>query len=338
MSTSVIFRRFSTLFMPAALLMLTSCSASESYRQCEGVVWGTVFHITYKSDKILDDSIHKEMQKVEMSLSPFNDSSLISRINRGETAATDSMFRTVFFTSAKINGISAGKFDPTVAPLVNLWGFGYKKNDNTPSQADIDSILPTVGIRLCSIDGNGHLTKKHPATEFNFSAIAKGLGCDMIAGMLKRNGCNDYMIEIGGDIAIAGKNHRGNPWRIMIDSPIDNDTAVIHKPMTVITPGDGGIATSGNYRNFKDTGNGRVWHTIDPITGFPAKTATLSATVIAPTAMEADALATACLTMSADSSLSMIDSYPHSAVLLITADSISGQWKTLTSSRFPQSE
>ncbi len=320
----------------AVVASIVSCSTPSIYRQCDGATWGTTFHITYKSGTDLCDSIHNVMREVEMSLSPFNDSSLISRINRGETVVADSMLKTVFLKSQDINIRSNGMFDPTVSPMINMWGFGYKKSTGTPSKAKIDSMLLTIGIDKCQLRSDGTISKPHPNTEFNFSAITKGYGCDMIAEMFKRNGCNDYMIEIGGEIVVGGKNSHNSLWRIMIDTPIENDTAIVHERMAVIELTNRcGIATSGNYRNYRLTNNGRVWHTIDPTTGYPINSLTLSATVIAPTAMEADALATACMTLSVDNAMMMIEEYPNASALLITADSITRKWNLHRTSRFP---
>lgn len=118
--------------------------------------------------------------------------------------------------------------------------------------------MPLIGISDCYLDSAGHLIKKSPLTEFNFSAITKGYGCDLVGEMLRRNGCTDYMVEIGGEIALSGKNKRGDKWHIMIDSPIDNDTAIVHERMTIIEISDAGVATSGNYRNYKTTSTGRI--------------------------------------------------------------------------------
>lgn len=303
-----------------AAIGLGSCMHSQPYHNCEGAVWATTYHITYCSDHVMDDSILSVMRMVEMSLSPFADSSLVSRINRNETDVTDSLFRRILVTSKDVNRLSGGAYDPTVAPLVNLWGFGYKNAASEPEQSRIDSALRLVGIAGCHIDNN-RIVKQNPLTEFDFSSITKGYGCDLIGEMLSRHGCKDYLVEIGGEVSVRGKNPRGEMWRIMIDAPVENDTAVIHKRMALIEVTDCGVATSGNYRNFRNTANGKTWHTISPSTGYPVKTSTLSATVIARDAMTADALATACMAMSLESALGMIKSLPATEALLVTADS-----------------
>lgn len=306
-----------TVLLLSVIALLVGCSRGRNnYRRAAGSVWTTTYNIIYNSPADLTDSILACMRAVEKSLSPFDSSSLISRVNRSsEPVALDTMVARIFLASQKINRLSAGRFDPTVAPLVNLWGFGYRSGaeGDAPSDYAIDSALQLVGIDRCRIENNV-IVKPHPATEFNFSAITKGFACDAIGEMFRANGVDDYMIEIGGEIALGGKNPDGQPWNIQIDAPKE---APGHDAMTVVPLTGCGIATSGNYRNFRETSAGRSWHTIDPATGRPAITETLSATVVAPTCMEADALATACMAMSPDSAIAMIRAYPSARALLI---------------------
>ncbi len=318
-------KRLLPLLAGAMFVALSACTKAPSYQRLEGSTWNTLYHIIYRSSTNLDDSVRATMRRVEMSLSPFAESSLISRVNRGESVVADSMLTLVFETSKRVNRLSGGMFDPTVAPLVNLWGFGYRDNDGDrlPSRQQIDSVLGAVGIDRCSIDpSDGTIVKKSPLTEFNFSAITKGFGCDMVAAMFERNGVTDYMIEIGGEIAMRGVNGHSQPWRVQVDKPILSDSAIIHEQLMVITPGNNGVATSGNYRNYRRDESGRhtFGHTISPVTGQPVQSRVVSATVIAPTCMMADALATACMAMHPDSALAMIDALPDIEALLITND------------------
>lgn len=312
------------------LLILVGCTRSVPYQTVEGGVWNTTYRISYQSDIQLDDSIRAVMKQVEMSLSPFNKNSLISQINRGETVEVDSLLQRVFLTSQQVNRQSNGAFDPTVAPLINLWGFGYKETGIKPSQESIDSILEFVGIIDCRIDSTGYIIKKSGNTEFNFSAITKGYGCDLVGEMLRRNGCRNFMVEIGGEIALEGVNPRGGKWRIMVDAPIDNDTAIVHERMAVIELDSGGVATSGNYRNYRITQEGKVWHTISPVDGHPAHTDLLSATVVAPSAMLADAFATSCMAMQSDEAVEMLSNVDGVDALLVTPDT------TIITSGFPK--
>ena len=290
----------------ACVLLAMSCSPSPQWHTAEGSIWHTTYRITYLSATNLDDSILHTMLTVEKSLSPFAPSSRISRINRNETDSTD----------------------PTVSPLVNLWGFGYDRrarqqieHDNvTPfriEQEALDSALMLVGIADCRINA-GRIIKKHPATTFNFSSVTKGFACDMVSSMLTRNAAGNHMVEIGGEIALAGHNPQNSGWRIQIDAPAGT-SATAHTPLRIISPPVGGIATSGNYRNYHDTGRyGRVGHTIDPSTGMPAGSPIASASVTAPTCALADALATACMAASSQlQALEIINAIPKAECLLV---------------------
>lgn len=303
----------------ALLSVCFSCGRDAlRYRSCSGAVWSTTYSITYESNVDLADSILRVMKQVESSLSPFDSSSVISRINRGESLTADSLVKRIFTASQMINRASGGVFDPTVAPLINLWGFGYKNTaGGDPTKTQIDNALKLVGIGRCRLQGD-RIIKCDSATEFNFSAITKGYGCDLIGEMLQRNGVENYMIEIGGEIALHGKNPEGDDWHIQIDAPVADRTGAHHHALSVVSLTDCGIATSGNYRNFRETAGGRrTWHTIDPLTGYPAESEILSATVVAPKCMEADALATACMAMSAERAVQMVRRIDGAKALLV---------------------
>lgn len=314
-----------TLIAAAFILVLTllmSCSksATDTYRHFDGSVWSTTFHITYNSDKNLDDSIMATLRKVEMSLSPFEDSSVVSAINDNRSMATDAMLRTVFIKAKEINRASEGRYDPTVGPAVELWGFGKHKDLPAPTQAQIDSVLTMIGIDSCRLDGE-MMVKKNAGTQFNFSSITKGYGCDMVGEMLRRNGCTDFMVEIGGEMALSGMNPRGTKWHVMVESPSVTDTIAGKDRVATISVSDCGVATSGNYRNYREIGKRRLGHTLNPANGKPVLTSTLSATVIASDAMTADALATACMAMNVSSALAMVEKIKGAEAMIVTSDS-----------------
>ena len=325
-------RPYTYVFLILAISLLAGCTGKNRWEINEGVIWHTTYRIIYYGDSNLSDSIIGILQNVEKSLSPFCNTSLLTRINRSATTSTDSLIRRAFEIAKKANIASKGRFDPTVAPLVDIWGFG---TDNaarklaedtdashpfTVSQEKIDSALSLVGLSDCIIE-NGHIIKKHPLTTFNFSAITKGLGCDMVAEMLKRNGVENYMVEIGGEITVSGHSAKGRPWQIQLDAPIEEKGVPQHKALKEISVTEGGIATSGNYRNFHDTSKyGKIGHTINPLDGRPAQSCILSATVLAPTCGEADAWATACMALpSADDALDMLATAPSVEALLVVA-------------------
>lgn len=315
-----------------------SCQHNNGFRSDDGMVWNTTYHIVYQSPVDMGDSIRSVFKEVDGSLSVFNDSSLVSRINRNSTDVPDTMLKDVFEESKRVNVLSYGAFDPTVGPLVDLWGFGrHRDSVRTVSPEVIDSILCSVGIADCSITPEGKLVKKHPGTFFNFSAIAKGYGCDKVGDMLAANNIDCYMVEIGGEIVVKGHNRQNSDWHVMIDAPVESSDSVIHERMAVIAVTDCGIATSGNYRNYKEVDGKRVGHTINPFTGSPANSEILSVTVVAPRCMTADALATACMVMSLDSAKAMIERIPDVGALFVTAGE-NGAWRLVSTSRFPEME
>ncbi len=302
------------------LAMVTGCR-QPSYRQSAGSAWGTTYHITYRSDRALDDSIIAVIRQVDMTLSPFQSQSVVSRVNRGDTLASHPWLTEVIELSQRVCSISGGAFDPTLAPLINLWGFGYEPGQDTaPTQEQVDSVLASVGIMQCAIV-DGEVVKKHPDTKFNFSAIAKGYGVDMIADMLRRNGCENYLVEVGGELSLRGLNPRGEKWRVQIDAPVSaDDGSAMHQRLAVRQLTDTCMATSGNYRNYREEGGRRYGHTISPVTGHPVESSTLSATVTAGSCALADALATACMAMPLDSAGAMIERMPGVGALLVTAE------------------
>lgn len=304
-------------------LFLNSASCKRSFIKNEGSTWGTNYHIVYNSDRDLHDSVIAVMRSIDESLSKFNPRSEISRINAGETDSVGKMITHVFGVASEVARLSQGVYDPTVGPVCELWGFGRADFTDAPTAEALAEALLTVGIDSCRIEGN-KIFKKHPATEFDFSSVAKGYGIDCIADMLERNGVDNYMVEVGGEVAARGLSPKGRAWRIQVDAPeVSADPAAMHSRLSVLELGPErvAVATSGNYRNIRSTGTGeRFGHTISPITGRPATSEILSATVMARDCALADAMATACMaTPTLAEALAMADR-AELYVMLVTAD------------------
>lgn len=307
-------------FVSLLFVAMASCRRPAPARLMQGMIWNTTFRITYLSPYNLNDSVMAALNEVGTSLSVFDTTSLVSRVNRAQGSVTvDSAFCAVWREAMATHRASHGRFDPTLSPLITAWGFG-PGHQPTADTLRIDSLLHIVGITKSHLHGDT-LYKDIAALQFNFSALAKGFGCDIAAAVLKRNGVKDFLVEIGGEIAAEGNSPRGNSWCVSVDKPISSDEVTHISQLVVSLPTPCGLATSGNYRNFHTTASGsRFGHTIDPVSGRPCLTDVLSATVIAPTCMQADALATACMTMSSQSAISMTDSLGR-PVMLILADS-----------------
>lgn len=260
------------------------------YQTDQGIVFGTMYKITYQSKENLKMEIESELQKVDNSLSPFNKKSVITHINHNEDYSTDSMFTHVFRLAKTISKETHGAFDITVAPLVNAWGFGFKNASHVDSLT-IDSIRQFIGFEKVDLV-DGKVVKKDPRIMLDCSAIAKGYGVDCVARLLESKGIKNYMIDIGGELVVKGKNAQQESWRIGINKPIDDSLSVNQELQTIIEINQGGMATSGNYRNFYYKDGKKYAHTIDPRTGYPVQHNILSSTVIAKDCATADAYAT----------------------------------------------
>ncbi len=290
----------------------------EVYQHNEGTIFGTLYHAKYLYNKDLKEEIEAELHKVDASLSMFNPQSTISRINRNETDEVDEMLREVLLLSFTIYSVTDGAFDPTVAPLVNAWGFGFK-NGLLPDSAQVDSLRTLVGLSGIHLNGM-KLTKDNPNSILDFSAIAKGYGVDRAALVLRSHNITNFMVEIGGEIVTEGVNDKGEPWRIGINKPDDDSTSTNTELQDVIELSGKAIATSGNYRNYYIHEGRKIAHTINPKTGYPAQQDILSSTVIAPSCAEADAFATAFMVLGSEKASQILKTQPQLETYFITND------------------
>lgn len=279
------------------------------YQTNEGMVFGTIYKITYQSKENLKPEIEAALQKVDNSLSPFNKQSVITHVNNNENMEVDSLFTQVFQLSKEISKETHGAFDITVAPLVNAWGFGFKNATNV-TDAVIDSLQEFVGIDKIDLI-NGKIVKKDPRVILDCSAIAKGYGVDCVARLLDSKGVKNYMIDIGGELVMKGKNPKMETWRIGINKPIDDSLSVNQELQTVLEITDVGLATSGNYRNFYYKDGKKYAHTIDPRTGYPIQHNILSSTVVAKDCATADAYATSFMVLGLDSAKTICNAHPE---------------------------
>lgn len=283
------------LILASVWVIKNNQEKEKRYFSEEQFVFGTVMHVTYEADSSLAKGYMEELRKVDATLSMFNPNSLVSRINRNETDTVSTMFLEVFTLAQNISSNTNGAFDITVAPLVNAWGFGFK-NGALPDSAQVDSLMQYVGWENVMVK-EGRIIKKKDVI-LDFSAIAKGYGVDKVAEYLQSQGVKNLMVEIGGEIVCHGNNPKGGEWRIGINKPVEDSTSTNHEVEKVITLHDGAMATSGNYRNFYTTKDGKkIMHTIDPKTGYPVQNDILSSTVYAQTCAEADGYATAFMVM-----------------------------------------
>lgn len=314
-------KRIPVLLLVIPLIMQFSCHSGgdkkkETYHQDQGEIFTTGYHIKYAYSRSLKEEIVAELDRFNQSLNPFWENSIITKVNRNEPVKPDSFFMEVFRKSMEVSRITEGKFDITVSPLINAWGFGFKHMDSITPEI-IDSLKSFVGFKKITVDEKGNIVKADPRMTLNMSAIAKGYACDVIGHLLERYGVDNYMVEIGGEITAKGVNDRGECWRIGVDKPIDDTTGMQHELLLILSLCDKAMATSGNYRNYYIKDGKKYAHTIDPLTGYPAQLDILGATVIADDCMTADAYATAFMTMGIEKSKETAKKVPGLLYLFI---------------------
>lgn len=289
-----------TIVLFVAMVSVVGCAprTTDEYVRAEGFGIGTTYRIIARTsaDRIpeINDAAAAMFAEMTASMSIFDSTSLINRINRNQTDSVDMHIKQMIALARGVNSLSEGMYDVTVGPLTKAYGFAA---DKAQAQPNIDSLLEFVGMDKIRIEQD-RLIKEDDRIQLDFNSIAKGYTVDCIAAEIERLGMSDYMVEVGGEIVCRGLNPRGGPWRVAVDSPYDGNMNPGESCQVIISLTDRALATSGNYRRFYIDAEGRkIAHTINPTTGQSAVTDLLSATVIAPTAAEADALGTMCMTL-----------------------------------------
>jgi thiamine biosynthesis lipoprotein len=306
------------LFLIIGTIVIVKQQRNTPYQHNTGFIFGTIYNVTYQYDHDINGEILQELNKVDASLSTFNKTSIISQINSGKSPTVDDMFADVFTLAADISKETDGAFDITVAPLVNMWGFGFKHN-TMPNSHSVDSIKHFIGYDKVALQGR-KVVKKDSRVTLDCSAIAKGYGSDVIARLLKSKGIDNFMIEIGGEIVTKGLSEKRLPWKIGVTKPSDDSLNTNQEIQTVLNVTDKAMATSGNYRNFYYKGGKKYAHTIDPHSGYPVQHSLLSATVLANNCATADAYATAFMVMGIEKAKTILDKHPELMAYFIYAD------------------
>lgn len=299
-------------------IIIVRRQSSIPYQHNEGLIFGTVYHITYQADSNFEQGIKQKLEEVDSSLSMFNKQSVISKVNANVPVDVDDNFKYVFNLAEHISKETDGAFDITVAPLVNLWGFGFKSGA-TPTQAAIDSARALTGYKKVKLNGR-RVVKENPETMLDCSAIAKGYGSDVVARYLESQGVDNYMVEIGGEVVTKGNSPKRLPWKIGVTKPVDDSTSVEGELQTVLNVTNMAMATSGNYRNFYYKGGRKYAHTIDPKSGKPVQHSLLSSTVLAPNCATADAYATSFMVMGIDKAKAVLKRHPDLMAYFIYSD------------------
>jgi len=306
-------------------IFIAGCSRAPTQLHLTGSTMGTYYSIKVVDDKGLPDAaelqprIDQLLDRVNDQMSTYRPESELSRFNRHADS-------TPFSVSAATAGVvgeakrlgqwTGGALDVTVGPLVNLWGFGPEgRPDRIPTAQQIETRRAWVGLDLLKVENNT-LIKLNPKLYVDLSSIAKGYGVDMVADLLEQSGIDNYLVEIGGELRLKGHNAEGHPWRVAIERPVSEERVA----QQVIEVGDQGIATSGDYRNYFEQDGVRYSHTIDPGTARPIAHRLVSVTVVAPSCMTADGLATALMVMGPEKAMAFANAQGLPVYLLVKTD------------------
>ncbi len=287
---------------------------------------GTTYHIKvvasyFKQTGHLKKEIEQRLREINQSMSTYIPDSEISRFNN---ALQDDLpicisndFYKVLTVSATLYQMTQGAWDGTVRPLIALWGFASnKKTEHIPTQQEINTILQNIGFDKLIIKDNQCLLKKNPQLALDLGSIAKGFGTDQIAAMLRKQGFDNFLVEIGGEVYASGVRHDGQKWRIGVNTPLKE--AVYNQVYKMVTLKNKALATSGDYRNFFEKGGRRYSHVLDPRTGYPVQNGVISVSVMANDCTFADGLATALMVMGPSDGLALVKRLNDVECLIVT--------------------
>ncbi|WP_194973361.1 FAD:protein FMN transferase [Aquiflexum lacus] len=294
-----------------------------------GNTMGTTYGIVYldKEERDFKEGIDSLMLVFNQSLSTYIPDSELSIFNKSDSLVFDlPFFLPVLEASKVVYEKTDGAFDPTVGPLVNLWGFG-PEGPQLKDSVNINNILPLVGFDQIEFD-HIRIKKNKPGTYLDFSAVAKGYGVDVVADYLASKGIQNLLIEIGGELVARGVNENGELWKVGVNRP--EELGRSDELFSVIALENKGMATSGNYRNYYEADGIKISHTIDPFTGRPVRHGLLSATVLAADCMQADALATALMVMGTEKAINLQEREKDFEIFLIYNDE-NGEMKSFAS-------
>lgn len=297
-----------------------------------GEAQGTYYSIVYYDAEGRDfkSEVDNLLDAFDQSVSVYQPNSIVSRVNRNdETVVLDDWFIENFKLSQKISAATNGSFDITIAPIANIWGFGTYEKPSSIDPHIIDSLQQYVDYKRVRLE-NARIIKQDLAIQLNYNAVAQGFSVDVLSEFLKEKGVKSFLVDVGGEIYAYGKKPDNQSWKIGIEIPEENDDNRTYNQIVKVY--NEAVATSGNYRKFYEIDGVKYAHSLNPKTGYPVRHSLLSTTVIAETAAEADAYATAFMVMGVKKTLVFANTHPEIKVYLMYDDS--GLIKTVMSDNF----
>ncbi len=315
------------------LALLAGCDSDPVIIKFSGPIMGTQYHVSVvesegiRLDKAgqqaLAEGIKNSLVDVDLKMSTYKQHSELSRFNQmgaGEWFPVSTDTALVVEEALQIAALSGGVFDPTIGPLVNLWGFGPDlRPDQVPSEAELALAFERVGYQSVAVKGvesDSPTLRKDKDIYLDLSAIAKGYGVDQVARYLDQQGFRNYLVEVGGELRLKGRKPDGSTWRIAIEKP--STTGQVVQEVLAVT--DVSVATSGGYRNYFEADGQRFSHTINPLTGRPITHKLASVTVLHPSCATADAMATALMVMGPEKGLAFAREQGLAVYMLVKAE------------------
>ncbi|RUA00138.1 MAG: FAD:protein FMN transferase [Deltaproteobacteria bacterium] len=307
----------------------TAALAGRQEIQIAGRTMGTVYHVKVisagESDGgILKAAIENRLIRINRSMSTFIPDSEISRFNAlkqtGNPFAVSSDFMAVVTLARTLYRLTGGAWDGTIAPLVDLWGFGSTgATDQVPAPQTVSALLTRVGFDMIGIGPGDHLVKKNAAVTLDLASVAKGYAVDAVSRLIATKGYRDYLVEIGGEVFAAGRRADGRPWRVGINRP--DRSAAFNAVYKAIDLSNRALATSGDYRNYFEADGRYYGHILDPRTGYPVTNGVVSVSVTADTCALADGLATGIMVLGVEKGLALVNGLDHVECLIVVRDS-----------------
>ncbi|NVD07354.1 FAD:protein FMN transferase [Vibrio sp. JPW-9-11-11] len=309
----------------ASLLVLAGCEQPAEQVHLTGPTMGTSYNVKYivaegvPAPEQIQAEVDRLLEQVNDQMSTYRKDSELSRFNQSQSLEPFSVSPQtahVVNEAIRLNGLTLGALDVTVGPLVNLWGFGPEgRPDVVPSDEELAERRANIGIEHLEVAGNT-LRKDIPNLYVDLSTIAKGWGVDVVADYIQSQGVMNYMVEVGGEMRVKGLNREGVPWRIAIEKPSVEERAI----QEIIEPGDMAVATSGDYRNYFEHDGVRYSHIINPETGRPIEHKVVSVTVLDPSSMTADGLATGLMVLGEEKGMQVANQHNIPVLMIVKAE------------------
>jgi thiamine biosynthesis lipoprotein len=308
--------RYFLKFFPYILLLIVlfGCGVKKE-TAFDGATMGTTYHIKivsgyFKSTSGLKAKIDNRLHAINQSMSTYIPESEISRFNAlqgtEEKMHVSQDFFQVLQAGKLLYSMTEGAWDGTVKPLVNLWGFGNTQNPyNVPEQERIGHMLNQIGFHHIVLSEPGEIRKKRTPLSLDLGSIAKGYAVDQIATLIRSQGIDDFLVEIGGEVYAAGFRKDNGKWRVGVNQPFKG--ARLDALYGIVELQDKAMATSGDYRNYFDVDGKTYSHILDPRTGYPVANGVVSVSITAATCAFADGLATAMMVMGRGKGLALIE-------------------------------